>query len=519
MKIDANGTEIRVMGDVVNEDAYISLTDIAKYKNPDNAFIVVANWMRNHSTISFLGMWEQIHNPNFKPIEFDRFKAESGDNAFTLTPQQWIKATDAIGIVSKSGRYGGTYAHTDIAFEFASWISPEFKLYIIKDYQRLKKDEADRLAIGWDVKRELSKINYRIHTDAVKEFLITPTLSPQEMTYTYASEADILNMALFGKTAAQWRSEKGIKGKTPNIRDFASAEELVVLINLEDTNADLIRQEVPKIERLKILREKAYRQLELLRKNQDTITALKKNAEPVQKITIVPRTMGSLGYVMQVPEEEKYLMTKDELMTRLVTLLGGRAAEEVVFDTVTTGASNDIEKATQIARAMITQYGMSEKFGLMSLETVESKYLDGSARLNCSDETAAMIDDEVKELLKECFAEAKKLLSENRDVLDEIAKYLYEKETITGKQFMEIYRKVKGIPEPVDTSHMTISEKVAESVSFNEDGSYSSTVNQAPPAPWEHPQQTEAQQPSPEQTDKDVPAQNTEKEEDRNTEQ
>ena len=249
------------------------------------------------------------------------------------------------------------------------------------------------------------------------------------------------------------------------------------------------------------------------------ITALKKNAEPVQKITIVPRTMGSLGYVMQVPEEEKYLMTKDELMTRLVTLLGGRAAEEVVFDTVTTGASNDIEKATQIARAMITQYGMSEKFGLMSLETVESKYLDGSARLNCSDETAAMIDDEVKELLKECFEEAKKLLSENRDVLDEIAKYLYEKETITGKQFMEIYRKVKGIPEPVDTSHMTISEKVAESVSFNEDGSYSSTVNQAPPAPWENPQQTEAQQPSPEQTDKDVPAQNTEKEEDRNTEQ
>ena len=249
------------------------------------------------------------------------------------------------------------------------------------------------------------------------------------------------------------------------------------------------------------------------------ITALKKNAEPVQKITIVPRTMGSLGYVMQVPEEEKYLMPKDELMTRLVTLLGGRAAEEVVFDTVTTGASNDIEKATQIARAMITQYGMSEKFGLMSLETVESKYLDGSARLNCSDETAAMIDDEVKELLKECFEEAKKLLSENRDVLDEIAKYLYEKETITGKQFMEIYRKVKGIPEPVDTSHMTISEKVAESVSFNEDGSYSSTVNQAPPAPWEHPQQTEAQQPSPEQTDKDVPTQNTEKEEDRNTEQ
>ena len=160
MKIDANGTEIRVMGDVVNEDAYISLTDIAKYKNPDNAFIVVANWMRNHSTISFLGLWEQIHNPNFKPIEFDRFKAESGDNAFTLTPQQWIKATDAIGIVSKSGRYGGTYAHTDIAFEFASWISPEFKLYIIKDYQRLKKDEADRLAIGCKERTFKNKLSY-----------------------------------------------------------------------------------------------------------------------------------------------------------------------------------------------------------------------------------------------------------------------------------------------------------------------------------------------------------------------
>ena len=175
------------------------------------------------------------------------------------------------------------------------------------------------------------------------------------------------------------------------------------------------------------------------------ITALKKNAEPVQKITIVPRTMGSLGYVMQVPEEEKYLMTKDELNTRLVMLLGGRAAEEVVFDTVTTGASNDIEKATQIARAMITQYGMSEKFGLMSLETVESKYLDGSARLNCSDETAAIIDDEVKKLLKECFEEAKQLLAENRDVLDEIANYLYEEETITGKEFMRIFRDVKGV--------------------------------------------------------------------------
>ena len=207
------------------------------------------------------------------------------------------------------------------------------------------------------------------------------------------------------------------------------------------------------------------------------ITALKKDAEPVQKITIVPRTMGSLGYVMQVPEEEKYLMTKDELMARLVTLLGGRAAEEVVFDTVTTGASNDIEKATKLARAMITQYGMSDKFGLMSLETIENQYLDGSARLNCSDETAAQIDEEVKILLRDCFEEAKRLLSENREVLDEIARYLYEEETITGKEFMKIYRRVKGLPEPVDTTGFTKSEKVAESVTFNDDGSYSSTIS------------------------------------------
>ncbi|MDO5402716.1 MAG: ATP-dependent zinc metalloprotease FtsH [Eubacteriales bacterium] len=207
------------------------------------------------------------------------------------------------------------------------------------------------------------------------------------------------------------------------------------------------------------------------------ITALKKHAEPVQKITIVPRTMGSLGYVMQVPEEEKYLMSKAELETRLVTFLGGRAAEELVFDTVTTGASNDIEQATKIARAMITQYGMSEKFGLMGLATVENQYLDGSARLNCSDETAAEIDEEVKSLLKKCYEEAKKLLSENRDVLDEIAKYLYEEETITGKEFMKIYRRVKGIPEPVDTTGFTLSEQVAESVQFNEDGTYSSKVN------------------------------------------
>lgn len=284
-KINANGTEIGVLGNIVDEDAFISLTDIARYRNPDNTSLVIGHWMRNSSTISYLGLWEQLHNPDFKPTEFGRFKYESGDNAFTLTPQQWINATGAIGIISKSGRYGGTYAHTDIAFEFASWISPEFKLYLIKDYQRLKKDEAQRLSVGWDAKRELSKINYRIHTDAVKRFLIRPDLTPEEISYKYASEADVLNMALFGKTASQWRRETDTKGMSPNIRDYASAEELVVLINLEDTNADLIAQGLSQTERLKILREKAYRQLELLRNNGKVIENLKQSLIETTKDT------------------------------------------------------------------------------------------------------------------------------------------------------------------------------------------------------------------------------------------
>ena len=260
MKIDANGTEIRVMGDVVNEDAYISLTDIAKYKNPDNAFIVVANWMRNHSTISFLGLWEQIHNPNFKPIEFDRFKAESGDNAFTLTPQQWIKATDAIGIVSKSGRYGGTYAHTDIAFEFAMWISPEFKVYIIKEFQRLKNEE-QRL-LGWTAKRELSKINYRIHTDAIKQNLIPTEVTPAQASIIYAEEADVLNVAMFGMTAKMWREQHSeLKG---NIRDYASINELICLSNMENLNAVFIDQGIPQGERLIKLNRIAIQQMRVL---------------------------------------------------------------------------------------------------------------------------------------------------------------------------------------------------------------------------------------------------------------
>jgi hypothetical protein len=275
MIINANGTEISILKRSNNFDEnYISLTDIARRKNPYEPKDVVKNWMRLRSTIDYLGLWEQLNNPDFKGVEFDTFRKESGTNAFTLTPQRWIEATNAIGIISKSGRYGGTYAHTDIAFEFASWISPEFKLYIIKDYQRLKKDEADRLALGWDSKRELSKINYRIHTDAIKEFLITPELSPQEINYKYASEADMLNMALFGKTAKQWREETGIKNE--NMRDYASVEQLIILVNIESLNADMIRDGIPMGERLKKLRSVAYYQMQSLTRNK-SIERIKEN--------------------------------------------------------------------------------------------------------------------------------------------------------------------------------------------------------------------------------------------------
>lgn len=272
--INANGTEIGVIGNINTEEAYISLTDIAKYKNSEDPRIVISNWMSSYSTIDYLAIWEELYNPDFNRMEFHTVRNEPG--RLVMTPTQWIERMNAIGLISKAGRYGGTYAHSDIAFEFASWVSLEFKLYLIKDYQRLKKDEAERLLIGWDAKRELSKINYRIHTDAVREFLITPELTKEEITHQYASEADLLNVALFGKTALQWRKETGVKGMSPNIRDYASAEELVVLINLEDTNADYIRQGLPQTERLKLLREKAYRQLQILRSDKASMDGLKK---------------------------------------------------------------------------------------------------------------------------------------------------------------------------------------------------------------------------------------------------
>lgn len=265
-KISAKGTEISIFNsNKLNNESYISLTDIAKYKNPEDPRFVIQNWMRNRNTLEFLSTWEILYNPNFNRVQFDTVKKEAGLNRFIMTPTKWISEMNSIGIVSKSGRYGGTYAHSDIAFEFASWISPEFKLYIMKDYQRLKSEEADRIAIGWDTKRELSKINYRIHTDAIKEFLITPDLSKQEINCKYATEADVLNVALFGKTAKQWRDETGnIK---ENIRDYARIEQLIVLVNLESMNADMIRENIPMDVRIQKLRKVAYYQLESLAKS------------------------------------------------------------------------------------------------------------------------------------------------------------------------------------------------------------------------------------------------------------
>lgn len=261
--IHADGVDIAVVTTVGSEEDYISLTDIAKHRNPDFPADVVKNWLRLRSTIEFLGLWEQLNNPQFNMVDFDQFKNDAGSNAFVMSPQKWIKSTNAIGLISKSGRYGGgTYAHKDIAFEFASWLSPEFKLYIIKDYQRLKEDEGHRLALDWNVKRILAKANYRIHTDAIKMNLIPPELPRVQQGYVYADEADVLNVVLFGKTAKQWKRENpGVKG---NMRDFASIEQLLVLANLENINALLIEQGVPQQERLEKLHATALYQIETI---------------------------------------------------------------------------------------------------------------------------------------------------------------------------------------------------------------------------------------------------------------
>lgn len=248
-----------------NDADFISLTDMARYRDKERTNYIIQNWLRTRNAIDFCGLWEQINNPGFKRIEFDAFRNESGSNSFTLTPQRWIESTNAIGIVSKSGRYGGTFAHRDIAFEFASWISPEFKLYLITEFQRLKADENDRLQLDWNLQRTLAKVNYHIHTDAIKENLIPPELTPYQIQFVYAGEADLLNVALFGITAREWREAN--PEKEGNIRDYATIEQLVVLSNLESINAVLIHQNLKQSERLRQLNQIAITQIKSLLNN------------------------------------------------------------------------------------------------------------------------------------------------------------------------------------------------------------------------------------------------------------
>ena len=258
--IDVQGTAVTVLSQA--NDDYISQTDIAKHKEPDRSDQVIQNWIRNRNTIEFLGVWERLNNASFKPLEFEGFKSRAGLNSFVLTPRQWIDTTHASGLVSKSGRYGGTYAHRDIAFEFAAWISVEFKLYLIKEFQRLKEDESHRLSLAWNLNRTLSKLNYRIHTDAIRAHLIPATVTSAQAAITYASEADLLNVALFGQTAKQWRdANPKLDG---NMREYASVEQLLVLANIEGMNAELIHMALPQGERLKRLNEIAIRQMQVL---------------------------------------------------------------------------------------------------------------------------------------------------------------------------------------------------------------------------------------------------------------
>ncbi|MGC4129902.1 MAG: KilA-N domain-containing protein [Bergeyella sp.] len=261
-KITVKNSDITIIS--IAENDYISLTDIAKYKTDDSS-AVIGNWMRNRNTIEFLGIWETLYNPNFKPIEFEGFKKEAGLNAFTMSPLKWINTTDAIGFIVKSGRYGGTFAHKDIAFKFASWISVEFELYIIKEFQRLKEEEQKQL--GWSAKRELAKINYRIHTDAIKQNLIPKELTPKETSIIYANEADVLNVALFGITAKQWRdANPDLKG---NMRDYATMNQLICLSNLENLNAVFIHENLSQSERLTKLNKIAIQQMKVLENVED----------------------------------------------------------------------------------------------------------------------------------------------------------------------------------------------------------------------------------------------------------
>ncbi|THJ22737.1 MAG: KilA-N domain-containing protein [Nitrospira sp. CG24E] len=258
--VNVKGTAITVL--VHREQDYISLTDIARHKDSERTDYLISNWLRNRNSIEFLGIWEALNNPGFNPIEFDGFRKSAGLNSFILTVKQWVERTRAIGLVSRAGRYGGTFAHKDIAFEFASWISVEFKLYLIKEFQRLKEEENSRLSLAWNLNRTLSKLNYRIHTDAIKAHLIPTQVTPAQASMTYASEADLLNVALFGHTAVDWR--RANQDKKGNVRDYAMVEQLLVLANIESMNAELIRMGLPQGERLTRLNEIAIRQMQVL---------------------------------------------------------------------------------------------------------------------------------------------------------------------------------------------------------------------------------------------------------------
>ncbi len=274
-KLNVNNIEIVLYKQ--NEDEFISLTDMAKFRDSERTNYIIQNWMRTRNTIEFLGLWEQLRNTDFKSIEFDAFKNESGSNSFTLTPKKWIESTNAIGIISKSGRYGGTYAHKDIAFEFASWLSPTFKLYLITEYQRLKEVETNQYNLEWNVKRILSKTNYHIHTDAVKNFILPDKNYEKDKEWlVYAEEADLLNVALFNCTAKDWReANPDLANKSMNIRDIASINELAILSNLETLNAQMLKEQVDKTDRFNKLKEIAKYQLSILNEK-DFMKALKK---------------------------------------------------------------------------------------------------------------------------------------------------------------------------------------------------------------------------------------------------
>jgi hypothetical protein len=259
-KMSVQGSAIAIQS--TSDGDFISLTDIARHRNPEHSDDIVRNWLRNRNTVEFLGVWEMLHNPDFNSVEFDGIKSEAGLNSFGLTPKRWIESTRAIGIRSSTGRYGGTFAHRDIAFEFASWVSVEFKLYLIKEFQRLKEDESRRLSLEWNLNRTLSKLNYRIHTDAIKEHIIPNTVTPEQVSFAYASEADLLNVALFGHTAKQWRDAN--PGREGNVRDYASVEQLLVLANIEGMNAEFIRMGLKQSDRLKRLNVIAITQLKTL---------------------------------------------------------------------------------------------------------------------------------------------------------------------------------------------------------------------------------------------------------------